>query len=159
MSFGYSIEIQGVKQVQEKLDRGAAAARNMKPALWLVREDMFRINKIQFESQGHRGGGSWKALDEKYLARKEREGRDPRILFSKRNLFRSFTQRGSRYMRSAVTNDLIYLSSTLPYADTHQYGDASRGIPARPYIRILPGDRQRWVKICFRYLQEAMRGV
>lgn len=152
------IEITGVQTVRRQLLRGAAAAANMRPALWEIREDIFRIIRINFISQGRRGGGSWKQLDPRTAAAKARRGQDPRILIATGKLMDSFTRRGSRYMRSAVNKDRIYLDTTLPYADTHQYGDQSRGIPTRPFIRFLPQDKKRWVKMCESHLMEAMRG-
>lgn len=156
--FFLDIEIQGQKQVRRQLLRGAEAAGNLKPALTLVREDMFRVIRAQFTSQGRRGGGSWKFLDPKTIERKINKGLDPRILMARHRLMDSFTKRKSRYMRSKVTKDRITLSSTLPYADTHQYGDEDRGIPARPFIKFLPNDRKRWVTMCERQIMEAMRG-
>lgn len=152
------VQIQGWQAVRRQLLRGADAAGNMKPALWEVREDMFRVIRATFTGQGRRGGGSWKALDPATAARKARLGLDPRILFARGRLYDSFTRRGSRFMRSHVTNEEIFLDSTLPYADTHQFGDPERGIPARPFIDFTPVDRNRWVKMCERSLMEAMRG-
>lgn len=151
-----TVELQGDQLLRRKLLRGAEAAENMKPALWEVREDLFRIIRTNFESQGRRGGGSWKQLDPKTAAAKERRGQDPRILFGTHKLFNSLTRRGDRNMRSAVTKDRFYLRSTLPYVETHEYGDEERGIPARPFLHVLPSDRVRWVKTCERYLMEAM---
>lgn len=153
------IELQGARLTRRKLLRGADAAANMKPVLWQIREDMFRIIRINFESQGRRGGGSWKYLDPKTVAAKQRQGLDPRILMAKLKLVHSLTRRGDRNMRSAVANDRIYLRSTLPYAETHEYGDEERGIPARPFIQFLPTDRVRWVKMCESYLKGAMSGA
>jgi phage gpG-like protein len=152
-----SVELQGDQILKRQLFRGADAAGNMRPALWAVREDMFRVIRMTFQSQGRRGGGSWKALDPATVAAKERRGLDPRILFGRHRLVNSFTQRGNVNMRSSITRHDIRLRSTLPYADVHQYGDEDRGIPARPFIRFLPTDRQRWVKMCETYLIGAMR--
>lgn len=153
-----SIEILGVKQVQRQLFRGAERAGNMRPALWKVREDMFRVIRMTFQSQGRRGGGSWKQLDPETVARKIREGRDPKILYATHHLVDSLTVRGNRYMRSKVTRHDITLDTTLPYADTQQHGDESRGIVARPFIHFTLRDRVRWVKMCEESLMAAMRG-
>jgi len=51
-----SIEIFGDKIVQRSLLKGAAAAQNMHPVLWEVREDMFRVIRATFMSQGRRYG-------------------------------------------------------------------------------------------------------
>lgn len=153
------IQISGVQSVRRQLLRGAERAGNMRPALWLVREDMFRVIRATFTGQGRRGGGSWRALDPATVARKVRKGQDPRILMATHHLVDSFTLRGSRFMRSSVTKDVILLDSTLPYKDVHQYGDPGRNIPARPFIDFTPRDRSRWVKMCEASLMEAMRGV
>lgn len=152
------IEIQGAQAVRRQLLRGAERAGNMRPALVEVRLDMFRVIRETFLSQGRRYGGSWKGLRPETIERKVNQGLDPRILIARRRLMDSFTKRSSRYMHSKVTNDRITLESTLVYADTHQYGDPDRGIPARPFIRFYPQDRRRWVKICEASLMEALRG-
>lgn len=152
------IKVLGHQAVSRKLRRGAAAAVNMRPALWEIREDMFRVIRATFTSQGRRYGGSWKALDPKYVERKLNRGLDPRILIARSKLMDSMTRRGDRNMRSHVTRADITLDTTLPYADTHQYGDEDRGIAARPYVRFYPQDRSRWVKILEDHLMGAMRG-
>jgi phage gpG-like protein len=152
------IEIAGAQAVRRQLLRGAETAMNMRPALLRVREDMFRVIRLNFTSQGRRGGGSWKMIDTETAKRKAAKNLDPRILMATHKLMDSFTKRESRYMRSSVTRDQIKLDSTLPYASTHQYGDDERGIPARPFITFLPNDRMRWVKMCERELIGAMRG-
>lgn len=154
-----SIEIFGDKIVHRQLLRGAERAGNMKPALWDVREDIFRIIKINFESQGRRGGGSWKFLDPKTVEAKARRGLDPRILIARGRLMNSLTRRGDRDMRSAVTKHNIRLTSTKEYAEVHNFGSADGHIPARPFIEFLPNDKKRWIKMCEASLVGAMRGA
>jgi phage gpG-like protein len=151
-----TLQVFGVRETIGMFDRGATAAKNMRPALLLVREDMFRVTKVQFESQGRRGGGSWRGLTEAWALRKEVLGRDPRILYSQHKLIKSWTERSSRNMRSRVTKDRIDLQSSLVYAGVHQFGYSERNIPERPYIKFVRGDHERWTKICMRHLQGAM---
>jgi phage gpG-like protein len=152
-----SIEVFGDKVVQRKLFRGAERAGNMRPALWKVREDMFRVIRATFLGQGRRYGGSWKALSPATVAAKERAGLDPRILIARERLMNSLTVRGNRNMRSSVTRDKINLTSTLEYAEAQNFGTADGHVPQRQFIKFYPQDRARWIKICEESLMEAMR--
>lgn len=140
----FELKIFGARQSAEHMLAGAHKITNMRPTLWLIREDIFRIIKATFTSQGRRYGGSWKQISEEWAVRKETQGLDPRILIARGRLLRSWTVRGDRNMRSHVTNDLISLNSTLPYAEVHQFGSEDLGIPARPYINFHQRDLHRW---------------
>lgn len=155
----YTIEIFGARQWSERLARGAKAAANPRPALWEIREDMFRVIRATFTGQGRRFGGSWVALKPETVERKLTRGLDPRILMAKHRLMESMTRRGHPNMRSRVTRDTVLLNTTLPYAETHQYGDEDRGIPARPFVDFYPQDATRWTGILKDYLAAAVRGV
>lgn len=154
------VQVQGTQLLRRQLLRGADAAGNMRPVLWRIREDMFRIIKINFESQGRRGGGSWKLLDPATQKAKEDAGLDPRILIARGRLMNSMTRRGDRNMRSSVTKGQIRIESTLPYAGVQNFGSLDEDhIPARPFIRFLPTDKLRWMKMCESHLMAAMRGA
>lgn len=152
------IELMGERVVRRKLLRGAQAALSMRPALIEVRTDMQRAIRMNFQSQGRRGGGSWKQLDPKTVESKERAGLDPRILMARHRLIDSFTRRSSRYMRTRIANDRVELESTLPYAAVQQYGSDDGHVPARPFVRFTEYDRTRWATICRNHLIGAMRG-
>jgi len=149
------VQILGVEAAQRQLFRGAAAAGDMEPALDEVADDMMRIVEINFTSQGHRGGGSWKVLTPRWIARKAKKGLDPRILFANHHLYKSMTERGDPGMDLEIDDHHVHLSSQVEYAEAHNWGNDH--VPARPFAYFLPQDRDRWVKICESHLIRAMQ--
>ena len=151
------LEVMGIQATKDMLVRGMTAASRMKPALELISEDMMRDVEINFTSQGHRGGGSWKPLAQSTIERRARAGYGPEpILVVKGKLKESMTVRGSPYQDLKVTNSEISLRSRLAYAAVQNEGGGR--IPARPFATFVAGDVKRWTKICEDYLVEAMAG-
>jgi len=151
-----NIKIFGVTEVSEMLLAGMVAARNMKPALELVADDMMNVIDINFGSQGRRGGGSWKQLDPYTVERKTREGQLPLILIATSALRDSMTLRGDPDMDLKVTRDEIRLASNLPYANVQDKGGGEADLPARPFATFIDSDVRHWARICEDYLIEAM---
>lgn len=149
------IKIFGDQIVRRKLFRGAAVAGNMRPGLELVADDMMKVIRTNFESQGRRGGGAWKGLKPKTLQAKLKRGEGARILIASGALMDSMTVRGDPEQKLRVTGKSIELGSYLKDAPVHQRGNEN--IPARPFIKFLPTDRVRWTKIVQTTLLEAMR--
>jgi phage gpG-like protein len=152
------MNVLGIAEVEEMLLGGMSAARNMKPALELVADDLFRVVEQNFESQGRRGGGSWAHLDPHTVAQKAREGLDSRILIATEALLDSMTVRGDPAMDLRITNRSLTLESNLPYAHVQDSGGGPSDLPARPYADFTPYDLRRWVRICEDYLIERMGG-
>jgi phage gpG-like protein len=119
--------------------------RNTRPVMEAIAEDMLRVEAAQFDSQGRRGGGSWKRDLPSTVERKLFGDRDPRIMHDRERLRISLTKRDSPDNVLEVTDNTIRFGTRVPYAATHQYG---RGhIPARPIIKFLPRDRERWARM------------
>jgi phage gpG-like protein len=151
MGFGIQVDALGIEETIHGFSRVAATARNMRPALNKITEDMFKAINTNFTSQGRRGGGSWARVKEDTWRRKK----NPLILQETQRLKWSVTKRRSRNMILEIDADSIQLSSSLPYAETHQYGDPDRKIPARPYIEFVRGDIARWSRIAETELERA----
>ena len=149
------IRIFGDKEVMLGINRGVRLARDMKPALELVADDVMRVIRATFMSQGRRYGGSWAHLDPDTIREKVKHGQDPRILIATEALMNSWSRRGPN-QRLRVTGSYIELDSKLAYGDVHQEGDEERGLPARPFIAFDPRDEIRWAKIAERQLLKAM---
>jgi phage gpG-like protein len=150
------IRVFGDEIVSRKLRHGARTAVNMEPALQDVADDMMEVVFATFMSQGRRYGGSWAAIDPKWVARKAKKGWDTRILLAQNFLIDSWTNRGDENQHLDVDGKRIVLDSTLDYAEVHQFG-GGRNIPARPYVNFYPQDRKRWVKMCQEHLVNAIR--
>jgi phage gpG-like protein len=150
------IEAMGIQATKDMLIRGMTATSRMKPALELVSMDMMKDVEINFTSQGRRGGGSWKPLADSTLERRARAGvTSDLILIVTSALKDSMTVRGDPEQDLRISQSEIRLKSNLPYARVQNEGGGH--IPARPFATFVEGDVRRWVKICERYLSDAMK--
>ena len=152
-----TVKLFGATEVNEMLLNGMRAASNMKPALELVADDMMEVIDINFGSQGRRGGGSWKHLDDYTVERKVREGELPLILIATSALRDSMTMRGDPNMDLKVTRHEVSLASKLPYANVQDKGGGPSHLPARPFATFLDSDVREWARICEDYLIGAMK--
>jgi hypothetical protein len=132
----------GAEVLSKQLGRGKQKAVNMKSGLDEVADDMLRIFGINITSGGRRGGGSFAALDPKYVASKVSSGYSAKPLIATRDLLTSVSKRGAEYQHLEVDAKSILFASTLPYAEIQQHG--GRGIKPRDYLKILPTDIKRW---------------
>jgi len=151
------IKVFGIQETHQMLLGGMRAVGNMKPALELVAEDMMEIVDVNFGSQGRRGGGSWKQLDDYTVERKLHDGELPLILIATSALRDSMTLRGDPNMDLKITRREVRLSSKLPYANVQNVGGGPSHLPARPFATFVKGDVRHWVKICENYIMRSMR--
>jgi phage gpG-like protein len=145
-----TIEAYGHKEVSHKFRRVGIQAMKPKPAMEKIIDRMIEIEKTTFDSQGHRGGGSWRALSPGWAARKAAMGRDARILRSTGALYRSLTSKQSSNMIRETEGFTIKFGSKLPYAARHQHGDDR--IPQRKYIDFTRTDVQGFSRIVIRHI-------
>jgi phage virion morphogenesis protein len=150
----YTIQIIGVDHVIEVLRRTALNMRDARRGMSQIADYLMQITATQFDSQGRRGGGSWRRLTPEYQKRKAREGKDPRILHATGVLRKSVTKRRARGQILVINKDSLQFGSNIEYAAVHQRG-GGRGIPARPYLKILPRDRTAIADILGGYIMEA----
>lgn len=129
----FFVEMQGTKQVSTKFARMAQSASNFTPAWEAVLTRLFAIEASTFDSQGRRGGGSWKADSPEWLARKMRDGLDPRINHATLALRNSMTVRDAPGQILHITPQALYFGSDLPYAGVSQEN--------RPFVKLTAGDR------------------
>jgi phage gpG-like protein len=148
-------------------EAGAGQGENTRTVMDMIVADMLRIEKIIFRAQGRRGGGSWKALAPDTLRKKGIGGYNilrtdlARPGYSKIDghissdtLYRSMTEFGAPYQILAVTRNNIMFGTTRPYAGAHQHGSWIRFIPARPFMRFLPTDQTRWMRLINEHLMK-----
>lgn len=139
--------IVNAQHVQEALRLGSQELLHPKTSLRRIRDDMYRVVRATFTGQGRRYGGSWHHLSKARVREKARRGLDPRILIASEKLMNSLTKPRSRNQYLSITDTSLEIASTLSYADTHQFGDPDRGIPARPFIDFDYRDVDRWIRI------------
>lgn len=129
----FFVHAMGIKQAQVRFNRMGAAAIDARPAFETIADLIMEIEKIIFQSQGRRGGGSWKRLSDPWLKRKVRTGLDPRINFATHALHNAMTVRGDDNQFLHVDRERLIIGAFLPYAATAQKN--------RPFVKLTVGDR------------------
>lgn len=94
--------------------------------------------------------------DEAWEKRKLQRGLDLRPMFATHRLYNSLTEEKNPEMILEVTPQTIRYGSRVPYAEVLQKGSPEHGIRARPFIRFLPGDLERWSRTVSSYILEPM---
>lgn len=145
----FVIKAMGAKQVATKFERMGIAAISAKPAMESVADLMMQIFEQIFQSQGRRGGGSWKRDSAAWLLRKQRNALDPRIGHATLALRRSLTVREDPNQRLVVTDTTVDLGSMLPYAAAENRN--------RPFVKFTAGDRLEMRQIVRDYLIGAFK--
>lgn len=152
--------------VAEKLFAGAELAVNTEPVIAKMIFDIMRITDTQFISEGRRGGGSWARLKPDTIRKKgtaeilKTEGARPKYksLEGENLLYKSVTVEGAPFQILKFTRNSFEFGTNRPYAFVHQYGSPKRHIPARPFLRVLPPDQERWNRWIMRHLVTPFTG-
>lgn len=140
------------------LDAVAERMENLTPAFEEIFVDMLLTTDTQIKSQGRRGGGSWAALKPDTVRKK---GGDTRILYTEGAppkysepggdaLVKSVTKAEAPYQVFQMTNESLIFGTSLDYGQTIQKGSSRRNIPARPFLKVLQGDVDRWTSLITR---------
>lgn len=129
----FFVKAMGIKQTQTRFDRMGAAALSAKPAFENILELIFGIEETVFSAQGRRGGGSWKRDSPGWMARKLRDGLDPRINHATLALRDAMTIRSAPGQIVHVGETSLELGTDLPQA-----GPSQRN---RPFVDFTPTDR------------------
>lgn len=145
----FIVRAMGAKQVATKFERMGIAAVTARPAMETIADMMMRIIGIIFESQGRRGGGSWRRDSVEWLMRKQRLNLDPRIGHATGALRRSMSIRAAEHQILHVDDKMVNLSSDLPYAATQQRN--------RPFVKFTQRDRYAMRSVVRDYLIGAFR--
>lgn len=153
MPLEFSVKAYGVERISSRFRGTAKKAMNTRPAMQQVLRRLVEIERAIFDSQGNRGGGSWKALSPGWQKRKAQMGKDPRKLRMDGRLYRSLTSLQSSNMVRDIRNGELDFGSRLPYAARHQFGDSH--IPARPYLKFTKRDVEEITLIIMAYLEES----
>lgn len=143
MAMRFQVLVFGTEAVSTRFARMARDTGDASPAFSDIADELMRVTAIQFDSQGRRGGGSWKHLTTKWLNFKIRHAYNPAILHMRHNLRRSVTVKGAAGQILDISPTELNFGSSISYARTHQYGYPPRNIPARPFIKLIEGDRRK----------------
>ena len=141
---GAKVNLVGYKRLQDKYKKlgkawtsGPEFRRTVKKVLVLM---WASVNKT-FKKQGR---PKWKALKEKTAKRRrkgKRGGRSHMILLDTGRLKRTVTATGPNSV-FRQKGSVIEFGTNLKYGPTHQFGDRSRKIPKREFLKIYDEDRK-----------------
>lgn len=126
--------------------------------------DMMRVTKVQIESRGRRGGGSWAGLRPDTIRKKGNSeifftagsNQGYTKLIGRDTLVKSVTVKGAKYQSLRLNNTGFWFGTKRPYAKVQQYG-GGRKVPARPFLVVLPGDIDRWKGMILNHLLRVLK--
>lgn len=159
------VQFGDAQRLAGEMRMSADAAEDTFPVVQRVIMDMLRVEGILFRSNGRRGGGSWAHLRPNTVKKKgntkilRTSGSNPGYSvvdqFENANtLFNSLVMRGAPFQILEFTKDHIEFGTERPGASAHQFGNPRKHVPARPIIRFLPEDYDRWAGF---YARHTMR--
>jgi len=145
---GVRIQIRAdTRRLRQALNRLANAAADPRPALEDIGEALLQSTYNRFGPQEAPDGTPWAPLSPKYQARKPQH--KDRILLLSGNLRDNLRwQLLDAHTLAVGTNEI--------YGATHQLGDTSRNIPARPFLGLSPADESTALDIFRRHLDAAL---
>jgi hypothetical protein len=123
---------------------------NAKPAMRLIALYLMHVERQIFESQGRRGGGSWKPDTTEWLNRKINSGLDPRINIATEALMLSMSEPEAPGQVLHIGSQHMRLGTELPYAEVTQRN--------RPFTRLMPTDVVRMGEIVERHIVSKFYG-
>jgi len=129
-----SVRAYGFKMYEEKLFRVSENVVRPQRAFLHAADFLMHITDMTFESQGRRGGGSWKRISEAWKARKEDLNLDPRILHATLRLRKSLTRRGHSEQVLIMNRKELKFGTSVPYA--------GRQNAVRPFLKLTSSDRR-----------------
>lgn len=152
MSFNL-VDFGSMRHVAGRLDTLAENARHTEWVMKLIYYDMMRAEEALFDSQGRRGGGSWKRL-KPLTIKKKGSNRILETADAKENyssigndaLKKSLTRENAPFQVKLVDNTTILFGTSRPWASVHQTG-SRRGVPPRPFLRFTKNDLNRWSRM------------
>lgn len=130
-----------LSELQRRLGPG------MKTVFADIGESLLNSHKARWSSEQAPDGTPWEPLDPKYQARKKKNADKILVL--------------DGYLKDLLdyneTETEMKLGTNLLYGATHQFGDPTRGIPARPFLGLSESDRQDVLEILNEYLSEPLK--
>lgn len=144
------IDSLGEEAVARELMGIDARGLDVRPAMDDVLDTLRTSARRQFDSQGVYGSAGWAPLAASTLARKQREGLDPRILHETHRLRDSLTERGNPEELAISRRDGADFGSLVPYARYHQGG--TEHMPRRRPVQLPELDRRQAIRIIQRFV-------
>lgn len=133
-----NVRAYGFRNYETKLFRVSENVTRPQKSFLHVAEYLRHVMEARFDSQGRRGGGSWKKISASWRARKAQLGLDPRILHATLRLRRSLTQQGHADQVVITRRHELLFGTDVPYAAVQDR--------KRPILKLTPGDRRELAK-------------
>lgn len=140
------INIEMIDQASNALRRLAAAGGRLRPLFVEIGEYLDLATRERFDAAEAPDGTPWAPLSPRYQARKKRR-RDQILVLD------SFLRDQMSY---AATDEQLEFGTNRIYGPTHQFGDDSRNIPARPFLGLSTDDQAEIVALAGEHLREAL---
>lgn len=140
------------EQLAEAAEKLKGIGADLKPVMMEIAEYLHGQTREHFDSEEDPDGNAWAPLQASTLERKSRQGVPVNQILHGETLHLRDT---IFPFWSAEEAGVSTGPGTDAYAATHQFGDDSRNIDARPFLGIGPDDEAEIIAI----LQEALEGV
>lgn len=167
-SFPSPASIRGSRELDRALQSLVASASNPGGALHLVGQRMRRMQMTHFEKEQDSSGRAWPELSPAYarqrMKRVERARRRRRVIPRAPMasplplLRRDGYLMNSIKVKVSVKGRYVLVGTNKIYARTHQFGDASRGIPQREFLYITEAEGGELADLMFdQVIRRALR--
>lgn len=141
-------------QIRDALQRLNRLAGDMSPAMREIAEYLHERTRDHFDNETAPDGTPWATLTDATLKRKLKQGVPVNQILHGQSL----------HLRDTIfpfhSEDEAGVSTgpgTSAYAATHQFGDDSRNIQARPYLGLSPADEQEILGIIDDHIQATLK--
>lgn len=153
-----TISVDGVPQFRRFFERVDASFRDLTPIWPDVRDEFYRIETEQFDSEGGKGAtGSWQALSARYAAQKIKRFPGKKIMEASGLLRGSLVGPGSGSVYQTTPKQIV-IGTEVPYGVYHQRGGGR--LPKREIISMSDMQKIRLSKVIQKGLvRELRKGV
>lgn len=153
------IDIKGDKQVDRKLMRISMKAGDVRPAFRVILDDIRKITKKQFGTEGKHRSGGWEPLKDSTIARKQAAQLDTRIMRATYKLMDSLITRMHPEGVQEIKPQEMVFGTKVDYAVHHQHGAPRANLPQRRLVEFNEPDKRRFMKTLQRYIVTGELGV
>lgn len=145
---GASIDIKyDDREVVSALKRLTQAGGDLSAAFAEIGEHLIRSHQDRFARGVDPDGNQWEPLDPKTQARKKKNA--DKVLIESGDLM--------GLLHYNASDDALEFGTDRIYGATHQFGDASRNIPARPFLGISSEDEAEILNIIEDHIAASLR--
>ncbi len=138
------------REVQAALRRLQEKVGDLSDTFRDIGEHLLNATQARFDREIDPAGNPWAPLKPETKARKRRNGYRDKIMQMRGHL--------RDHLVMQADPDGVEIGTNRIYGATHQFGDASRGIPARPFLGVSDDDAEAILDILAEHLEVAIRG-